>query len=148
MQSFPTRLPALWRQAFPGLTAGAVAASGWSWLEGEAFSWPQTWPLMLLAAVLVLAMYQLLPTRAGPEGLVLNNAWGGRGRVAWEDIVEARHARLFPLLPAIRVRTQQGRVYWIPRETQNLPGLHTLARSRGGPEHPLTRALEVPMYQL
>ena len=23
-----------------------------------------------------------------------------------------------------------------------------LARSRGGPEHPLTRALEVPMYQL
>lgn len=148
MQNFPVRLPALWRQAFPGLMAGALTGRAWSWLQGEAFSWPQTLPLMAAAALLVVFIHLLQPTQAGPEGLVLGTSWGWRRPVGWEDIVEARHARLFPVQPAIRLCDRQGRVYWIPRETQDLPGLHALARARGGPGHPLTLALEVPMYRL
>ena len=93
MQNFPVRLTALWRQVFPGLMAGAVASRGWSWLDGAAFSWPQSLPLMLLAAVLMVACHLLLPT-------------------------------------------------------QDLSGLHALTLSRGGPAHPLTLALEMPMSRL
>ncbi len=148
MQNFPVRLASLWRQAFPGLMAGAVASRGWSWLEGGAFSWPQSLPLMLLAAVLVVALHLLLPTQAGPEGLVLGTAWGWRRRVGWEDIVEVRHARLFPMQQGMRLRDRQGRIFWISRDTEDLSGLHALALSRGGPAHPLTLALEMPMHRL
>lgn len=148
MQNFPVRLPALWRQAFPGLLAGAVASRAWSWLQGEPFSWPQTLPLMLVAAVLVVVMHLLLPTQAGPEGLVLGTRWGWRCHVNWEDIVEVQHARLFPAQPGLKLRDRAGRIYWVPRDTQDLPGLHALALARGGPAHPLTQALERPMYLL
>lgn len=148
MQNFPVRLPALWRQAFPGLMAGAVASRAWAWLHGEPFSWPQSLPLMAVAALVVVCIHLLQPNQAGPEGLVLGTSWGWRRQVAWEDIVEARHARLFPFQHAIRLCDRQGRVYWLPRETQDLAGLHRLALARGGPAHPLTLALEVPMYRL
>ena len=148
MQRFPMRLPALWRQAFPGVMAGALASQGWGWLQGHAFSWPQSLPLMAAAAVTVVMIYLLMPTEAGPEGLKLNSFWGWRRHVAWEDVVSAEHLRGVPLMVGIRLRDRRGRNYLLPRDTVGLPALHALAHSRGGPEHPLTRALEVPMYRL
>lgn len=148
MQRFPVRLPALWRQAFPGVMAGAVAGQALGWLQGEPFSWPQSLPLMAVAAITVVLVHLLMPTEAGPEGLKLGTFWGWRRDVAWEDIASAEHLRGVPLVVGIRLRDRQGRSYLLPRDTVGLPALHALARSRGGPEHPLTRALEMPMYRL
>lgn len=148
MQRFPVRLPALWRQAFPGVMAGAVAGQGWGWLHGEAFSWPQSLPMMVTAALTVVLVYLLAPTEAGPAGLKLGTFWGWRRSVAWEDIASAEHLRGVPLMVGIRLRDHQGRNYLLPRDTVRLPALHTLARTHGGPQHPLTLALEVPMYRL
>lgn len=148
MQRFPVRLPALWRQAFPGVLAGAVAGQAWGWLHGAAFSWPQSLPLMAGAAVTVVLVHLLMPTEAGPQGLLLNSTWRGRRLVAWEDIVSAEHRRGLTFQGSICLHDRQGRSYVLPRDTTNLPALHELAFSRGGPQHPLTRALERPMYLL
>lgn len=148
MQRFPVRLPALWRQAFPGVMAGAVAGQAWGWLQGEAFSWPQSLPMMVTAVITVVLVHLLMPTEAGPDGLKLGTFWGWRRSVAWEDIVSAEHLRGVPLMVGIRLRDRQGRNYLLPRDTVGLPTLHALAHARGGPRHPLTLALEVPMYRL
>lgn len=148
MQRFPVRLPALWRQAFPSAMLGALTGQGLGWLQGEPFSWPQSLPLMAAAAVTVVLIYLLMPTEAGPEGLKLGTFWGWRRNVAWEDIASAEHLRGVPLVVGIRLRDRRGRNYLLPRDTVGLPALHALAHARGGPQHPLTRALEVPMYRL
>jgi hypothetical protein len=147
-QAFRVRLPALWRQAFPGLMAGAVTARLLDVLQGRAFSWPQTLPLMVVAAVMVVSLHLLLPLRAGPRGLKALNVWGWPRHVAWEEVVEARLARVMWLYPSIRLSDTRGRSLWISLDTQNLAGLHALARTHGGAAHPLTRVLETPLHAL
>lgn len=148
MQSFPVRIPSLWRQALGGLTAGAVAARLLQWGQGEAFSWPTSWPLMGLAAVIVVLTHFLQPTRAGPDGLKLMTNWGFRRRLRWTDVRQVTLARAHLLQPALKVLDHQGRVHWIDRDTKDLRGLHELALRHGGEDHPLTRALRTPLHAL
>lgn len=148
MQSFPVKLPTLWRQVFPGLVLGALLGRASQALQGETFSWPHTAPLMVAAAVVVLLGHALQPTQAGPAGLRAMTPWGFRRAVPWDDIASASFARMFLLQPSIRLLDKQGRSYWIARDTKNLPGLHGVAQTYGGRSHPLTRVLEVPLYKL
>jgi hypothetical protein len=145
--AFRVKLPALWRQVFPGLLAGAVVGRVLLWLEGKPFSWPQTLPLMAVAAVVVVLVHVLQPARAGAGGLLLMTTWGYRRRLAWADIVSAEFGR-FVFLPSLRLKDTRGRSHWIERDILGLPALYALAREHGGPAHPLTRALETPLYAL
>jgi hypothetical protein len=148
MKAFPVKLPTLWRQIFPSLVAGAVLGNGLRWLRGEPFSLPETLPLMLTAAVVVAATYFFSPTLAGAEGLKVMTAWGFRRPVRWEEIQSVSFARLYFFQPSFKLVTARGRSYWIARDTKDMAGLHALAFARGGPDHPLTRALETPLYAL
>jgi hypothetical protein len=148
MERFPVKLPALWRQAFPGLVLGAVVGRVSLWVQGQPFSWPATLPLMAVAAVMVVALYVLTPTLAGPAGLKVTTFWGIRRPLAWGDVVSARLARLYLVVPSIELRDARGRRFWISRDTRNLARLHALARAHGGPAHPLTRVLETPLHGL
>jgi hypothetical protein len=148
MKSFPVKIPTLWRQAFPGLVLGALVARASLWLQGQPFSWPETWPLMLVAAAMVCAMYFFQPTQAGPAGLKAMQYSGLRRFVAWSEVGEVGFGRLYFIQPSLRLVDRQGRVYWIARDTRDLKGLHALARQFAGPAHPLTRALETPLFAL
>ncbi|MBX3635424.1 MAG: hypothetical protein KF683_08575 [Rubrivivax sp.] len=148
MQSFPVKIPSLWRQSLGGMTAGAVAARLLQWAQGEPFSWPASLPMMGTAAVLVALVYFLQPTRAGSEGLKLMTSWGLRRTLPWSAVRQVTLARLHLLQPALKVLDHEGRVYWIDRETKNLRGLHELALRHGGEDHPLTRALRTPLHAL
>jgi hypothetical protein len=147
MTKFPLKLAAQWRQIYIPLLIGAVLGQGYSWLQGGSFSVPSV-ELMAVAAFYVGYMHLFHPMRAGASGLRLINGWGMRRQVAWESIVEVRHARQFGLLPSFRVLSDNGNVYWISSEIANLAGLHALATQYGGPEHPLALALATPQYAL
>lgn len=146
--AFRVRLPALWRQAFPGLLTGAVVARLIDLAQGRPFSWPETLPLMIVCAGIVVALHLLLPLRAGPAGLKALDAWGWPRRLAWEEVSDARLTRMLGVFPSIRLRDARGRSLWISLDTQNLGGLHALAQAHGGPTHPLTRVLETPLHAL
>ena len=62
--------------------------------------------------------------------------------------IEALGQQALAELPAVLRALPQDQVPLRAFDTVGLPALHALAHSRGGPEHPLTRALEVPMYRL
>lgn len=148
MQSFPVKLPTLWRQVFPAGLFGALLGRGLLWLEGQPFSWPNTLPLMAVAALGVLAIYFFQPNQAGPGGLNLMNSWGFRRRLEWSDIQSADFARMYYLQPSVRLKDARGRSHWIATDTKDLKGLHALAVAHGGADHPLARALETPLYKL
>jgi hypothetical protein len=148
MQSFPVKLPTLWRQVFPAGLFGAVVGRGLLWLEGQPFSWPNTLPLMAAAAVGVLAIYFFQPTQAGASGLYVMNSWGFRRRLAWTDVQAVDFARLYYLQPSLRIKDLKGRHHWIAVDTKDLQGLHALVQTHGGAQHPLLKALETPLYRL
>lgn len=148
LKSFPVKIPTLWRQAFPGLLLGALVARAYQWSQGGAFSWPNTLPLMALAAALVVLIYFFQPTQAGAAGLRVMNVWGVRRFLAWPDVASAGLARLYFVQPSLKLTDRLGRSYWIARDTQDLRGLHALCVQHGGPTHPLTRALETPLFEL
>lgn len=148
MQAFPVRLPTLWRQAFPGLVLGAIVGRVALWLDGQPFSFPNTVPLMVIAAVFVVLLHVLQPTRAGEAGLQVMTIWGFRRRLRWPDINTVTFARWYGLQPSLKLVDHQGRSHWIARDTRNLAGLHALALAHGGADHPLTRALQTPLHAL
>lgn len=148
MKSFPAKIPALWRQAFPGLMLGAVVGRLTLWVQGQPFSLPGTLPLMAVAAMMVVLMYYFQPTLAGKDGVKAMSAWGFRRFVAWADIESVRFARLYLLQPSLKIVDSRGRAYWIAKETRNLGALHALAVEYGGASHPLARALETPLHAL
>jgi hypothetical protein len=148
MKPFPVKIPTLWRQAFPGLLMGGVVARCIEWTQGQAFSLPNTLPMMAVAAVLVAVAYFFQPTLAGAAGLKLMSAWGFRRQVAWHDIQSVTLARLFWVQPSLKLTDGAGRAHWIARDTKDLRGLHALALQHGGKDHPLTRALETPLFHL
>ncbi|MCW5610499.1 MAG: hypothetical protein KIS83_07410 [Rubrivivax sp.] len=148
MQSFPVKIPSLWRQTLGGMTAGGVAARLHQWVQGEAFSWPASLPLMAAAAVLVALVYFLQPTRAGSAGLKLMTSWGLRRQLRWTDVRQVTLARAHLLQPSLKVLDHEGRVHWIDRDTRNLRGLYELALRHGGEDHPLARALRTPLHAL
>jgi hypothetical protein len=148
LKPFPVKLPTLWRQAFPGLVLGGVVGSGVEWIQGQAFSLPNTLPLMVAAALLVALTYFLQPTLVGAPGLKLMTAWGFRRHVPWSEIKTVSMARLFLVQPSLKLTDSAGRAYWIAKDTKDLRGLHALAVLHGGKDHPLTRALETPLFQL
>ncbi|MBL8515182.1 MAG: hypothetical protein JNJ55_14405 [Betaproteobacteria bacterium] len=146
VQAFPVKLPTLWRQAFPACLMGAVVGRTLAWMNGAAFSLPNTLPLMVMAAVLVALVYFLQPTLAGPEGVKSMNAWGFRRQIAWADIQSVSFGRYYVLQPSFKLVSKDGATCWIARDSRNLPGLHQMALRHGGPDHPLTKALETPLY--
>jgi hypothetical protein len=148
VHSFPVKLPALWRQVFPALLIGAVLARTLLWLQGRPFTWPDTLPMMGAAVVMVLAMHYFQPTQAGARGLHVMNTWGVRRWLAWDEVAAVSFGRLYFLHPSMRLKDRAGRSYWIATDTKNLQGLHTLAQSHGGAQHPLVQALETPLYRL
>lgn len=148
MKSFPVRITALWRQAFPGLLLGAIVARLSLWMQGEPFSLPSTLPLMAIAAVLVVVIYYLQPTLAGEPGIKAMNIWGVRRLVGWSDIESVSFARWYLVQPSLKLVDRSGRTYWIARDTKDLGALHALAVEHGGAGHPLAKALETPMYAL
>ncbi len=148
MKAFPVKPQTLWRQAFPGLLLGAVASRVVTWVNGEPFSWPNTMPLMVIAAVMVVALYFLQPTLCGESGVKAVNTWGFRKHVAWSEIKSVSLGRLYLIQPSLKLVDSEGRSYWIARDTKDLRSMHTLAKAHGGPGHPLTVALETPLYQL
>lgn len=147
LQSFRVKLPVLWRAMFPALLAGALTARAWRLLQGEPFAWPDTLPLMGVAAVAVVLTHALQPTQANGQGLKLMTVWGYRRWMRWDEIASASLAKLL-LQPSIRVQDRQGRVGWIARDTQGLSRLHALALVAGGARHPLARVLETPLHAL
>ena len=148
LKSFPVKIPTLWRQAFPGVVLGAAVGRISLWIQGEPFSLLSTAPLMAVAAVIVAAVHFLQPTQAGPQGLNLMQSWGFRRAVPWAAVRDVSFARLYLLQPSMRLTDTQGRVYWIARDTKDLKGLHALALEHAGATHPLTRALETPLFAL
>lgn len=146
----PTRLPLLWRVMVLGLTIGALFARGLAWMQGEPFRGVPSQFILAMAAPSVLIWYLALAAYAGPAGLKLFDGWGFPRRVAWDELRSARLARWPYMLwvPAIRVELADGRVRWLPRETQCLGELHAMAQARLGADHPLVRTLETPMYRL
>jgi hypothetical protein len=125
---------------------GAVAAKLKHWLLGEPFTMPNTLPFMVLAAVVVAFSYFVQPTLAGARGLRAMRSWGWRSHVRWEEITQVTFARYYLVQPSFRLLDNSGKVYWIARETKDMKGLHAIAREFGGPSHPLTKALETPLY--
>jgi len=148
LKAFPVKIPTLWRQAFPGLVLGALVARINLWIQGEPFSLPSTLPLMGLAAVVVVVVYFFQPTLCGASGLKVMGTWGFRRHVAWPEIREVSFSRLYHLQPSLKLIDGHGRAHWIARDTKDLRGLHALAKQFGGPSHPLTVALETPLFQL
>lgn len=148
VKAFPIKIPALWRQVFPSLLLGAMIARVWDWAQGQPFSLPETVPVMLGTAAFVSITYLLQPTLCGASGVTAMTLWGFRRHVSWGDIQTAALARYFIVQPSFKLTDGQGRTYWIARDTQNLAGLHALAREHGGPDHSLTRVLETPAYRL
>ncbi len=146
----PTRLPLLWRLMVLSLTLGTLLARGADWLQGEPFRAVPTLFVMALAGPSVLLWYYGLAARAGEVGLKLFDNTGLPRRVGWDEIQSARLARWPYLLwaPSLRVQLSNGRVRWLPRETQGLDELHALALRVGGVEHPLVKALETPLHRL
>jgi hypothetical protein len=148
MKAFPVKPQTLWRQAFPGLLLGAFASRAATWMNGEPFSWPNTVPLMVIAAAMVVAIYFLQPTLCGASGVKAVNTWGFRKHVAWNEITSVSFGRLYLLQPSLKIIDCNGRRYWIARDTKDLGSMHALAKIHGGACHPLTLALETPLYQL
>ena len=148
MKSFPVKIPTLWRQAFPGLVLGALVARFMMWFQGEPFSIPNTLPLMGVAAVMVALTYFFQPTLAGPDGLKAMNSFGFRQFVKWSDVQQVTFGRLYWVQPSLKLVDQKGRAYWIARDTKDMKGLHSLALACGGPQHPLVKALETPLFAL
>jgi hypothetical protein len=148
LKSFPVKIPTLWRQAFPGLVLGALVARVNLWVQGEPFSLPNTLPLMGVAAVVVITIYFFQPTLCGASGLKVMNGWGIRKFVAWPEIGQVTLGRLYFIQPSLKLTDLQGRTFWIARDTKDLLGLHTLAVKYGGSSHPLTLALETPLFRL
>jgi hypothetical protein len=148
MKPFPVKVQTLWRQAFPGLVLGGVVGRGVEWIQGQAFSLPNTLPMMAVAAIIVAMGYFLQPTLGGATGLKLMSVWGFRRHVAWSDIQTVSLARLLLVQPSLKVTDNAGRTHWIARDTKDLHGLHALALRHGGKTHPLTLALETPLFQL
>jgi hypothetical protein len=103
---------------------------------------------MAIAAVMVVAIYFLQPTLCGESGVKAVNTWGLRKHVAWSDIKSVSLGRLYLVQPSLKLVDSQGRSYWIARDTKDLRSMHTLANAHGGPDHPLTVALETPLYKL
>ena len=146
----PTRLPLLWRLMVLSLTAGALIARTWDWLEGEPFRGVPTLFIVALAAPSVLLWYYLFDARAGAAGLRLFDAAGIPHHVAWGEIEAASLSRWPYLLfaPAVKLVLRDGRVRWLPRETKNLGELHALVLRQCGADHPLVQALETPLHRL
>ncbi len=146
----PTRPAQLWRVVVLGMTAGALLARVWNWLEGDELRIVPTPFILSLAVPTVLLMYLGFPARAGAQGMKLFDAFGWPRRVAWAQMVAVERARWPYLLfaPSLRVRLADGRTRWLPRETKRLDELHALALAEAGPTHPLVRALETPLYRL
>jgi hypothetical protein len=148
MQAFRVRPVALWRLTFPSLVLGALLGSLPGWWAGRAVVWPDTVPLMAVAAVMVVLTYWLQPTLAGPAGLRVMNSWGVRGFVGWSEVASVELARLYGLQPSLRLRNHRGRSYWIARDSERLQDLWALAVQHGGAQHPLALALQTPLYRL
>ena len=146
----PTRLPVLWRLTVLSLTLGALLSRVGAWLEGDAFSVAPPALILASAVPLVLLWYGVFVARAGESGLKLFDSWGFAHRVSWDAIRSAELARWPHMLfaPALKVVLSDGRVRWLPRDTQGLAELHTLALRVAGPSHPLVRALETPLHRL
>lgn len=146
----PTRLPLLWRIMVLSLTAGALLARTLAWLEGEPFRGVPSLFIMALAAPSVLLWYRFFAAAAGEAGLKLFDTAGFPRQVRWDEIEAVSLARWPYLLfaPSLKLVLRDGRVRWLPRETQGLGQLHTLALARLGAQHPLVRALETPLHRL
>lgn len=146
----PTRLPLLWRIMVLSLTLGALAARLLEWLEGAPFRGVPTLFVTAVAAPSVLLWYYGFAGRAGEQGLKLFDSAGFPRRVAWDEIASASLRRWPYLLwaPSLRLVLRDGRVRWLPRETQGLAELHALALRVRGPGHPLVQALETPLHRL
>lgn len=146
----PTRLPLLWRVMMLSLTLGALLAQGWDWLEGKPFGGVPTGFVTAIAVPSVLLWYFGLAARAGEAGLKLFDPWGFPRRVAWDEIASAELGRWPYLLfaPSLRIVLRDGRVRWLPRETQGLGELHALAARVAGAGHPLVQALQTPLHRL
>ena len=130
------------------MMVGAAGAKLKHWLQGEPLSMPNTLPYMVLAAVVVAYSYFLQPTVAGPKGLKAMRSWGWRSHVAWAEITDVTFARYYLLQPSFRLVDVKGKVYWIARDTKDMKGLYAIAREFGGPNHPLTNALETPLFAI
>ncbi|MBT9492238.1 MAG: hypothetical protein IV107_07765 [Paucibacter sp.] len=148
MKAFPVKIPTLWRQAFPALVLGAIVTKGHMWFQGQPFSLPDKLPLMGVAAAVVAGTYFLQPTLAGPLGLKVMSSWGFRRFVAWSEIESVALGRLYFVQPSLKLLDAQGRAYWIALDTKDMRGLYDLALACGGSAHPLTQALETPLFAL
>jgi hypothetical protein len=148
MKSFPVKIPTLWRQAFPGLVIGELIGRVSLLVQGEPYALPNTLPLMGVAAVVVMMTYFFQPTLCGASGLKLMSAWGYRRSVTWPEITQVTFDRLYWIQPSLRLTDRRGRSHWIARDTKDLKGLHSLSTQHGGAAHPLTAALETPLFEL
>jgi hypothetical protein len=146
----PTRLPVLWRMTVLSLSLGVLMARLWDFAQGRPFSGVPTLAVTAMAVPMVASMYLLMAGRAGERGMRLFDGWGWPRQVAWDDIVDVQ-LRRWPALvfaPALAIRSRQGRVYWLPRESAGLGELHALVQRAAGPDHPLARALQTPLHRL
>ena len=103
---------------------------------------------MLMAAVMVVLLHYFQPTMAGSSGIKAMNSWGYRRLVKWTDIESVSFGRLYFIQPSLKIIDNRGRTHWIAKDTKDLRGLHSIASEFGGAKHPLTVALETPLFAL
>lgn len=146
----PTRLPVLWRVTVLSLTLGVLTARVIDWAQGRPFGSVPTLLVMALAVPMVLLLYAGMAARAGEAGLRLFDGWGWPRRLAWGDVAEVQLQRWPALLyaPSLKLKTHDGRTFWLPRDSGGLDALHALALRCAGRAHPLVRALETPLHRL
>ena len=148
MNSYPVKIFTLWHQASQGLLLGAVVGRVSLWLQGAAFSWPDTLPFMGFTAVTVTLVYFFQPTVCGAHGLKVMTTWGFRRSLRWDQVTQVGFARLYLLQPSFKLLDDKGRAYWISRDTKDLKGLYADSLRFGGVTHPLTRALQTPLFEV
>jgi hypothetical protein len=145
-QAFPLKPGALWRSVWLGTLAGVFLTASIDWLSGKPFSFRTTAGVVAGAAAGCVFLYFFACTRANAERLLITDSRGIRRRLRWPDIAEVVFTRRWGF-PQWRITSAAGKAHWLSRETKNLRGLYELARQHGGPDHPLVKALERPVYE-
>ena len=103
---------------------------------------------MGITALVVTVVYFFQPTMCGAQGLKVMTTWGFRRIVRWEQVTQVGFARLYLLQPSFKLVDDRGRAYWISRDTKDLKGLYAESLRFGGAAHPLTRALQTPLFEV
>lgn len=144
---FPLNPVTLWRIGAPSALLGGLCAATHNWWTSGTFAWPKTIAVAIGAAVVTFMGYYLQPTLLRGERLYISNLWGFRQWLALSDIATVSQKR-YLRQPGFRIVANNGKSYWLSRETVRLGELHERIVAVAGESNPLAVALRTPLHQL